>query len=292
MSSIWRERSFAAGNSIRPAGGEVVRALLPLAVAVIVWRARGPLDAGVLVIGLGLGELAYFAMVRSSLTDNGQVLDVAAFKGFARSAFLSSLAQPLNQRLDQLLLLTILPLEDIGLYACGVSLSLAIGAAGVGIAQAIYPTLTRSRRSATEIRRMGVKFAALTFCAIAPIALAAMLFTNELIRVAFGDNFLSAVPATRVLIIGAVITAVNLVLQQTLLAIGSPSTASRAQLIGLASQVILLVPLGAAFGITGAASGSLASYSIRLVCTVVGLARAEPNKHQPFQVLTESDGTS
>lgn len=273
--SCWRETRLALGQSQRTAIGEAVRALLTLGFAVLAGAYGNELGGSVatvtLLLGLPLSELATRLYLRIPTIEIAERKLPPTFASFARAAYFASLAQPLNQRFDQLILLFLLSPAEIGLYASAVSLSLIVGIFGVGVAQAVYPRLSTQGGAHDTARKNVLRLEMLLLILIVPVAAAVLVSAPQLIEFAFGPRFAGAAQSTRILLIGAVITSVNIVGQIGLLSMGRPSVASRAQFFALFVQLVLLVPLASVFGIEGAALASVAGYAVRLGITLRGL---------------------
>lgn len=274
--SCWREVRLATGDSKKVAISEVIRALV--AVTFVLVACLAPLGfslavaQAVLVLGFGIAEW----VVRDYLAISGTAAQFgavpASFRTFARSAYFASLAQPLNQRADQLVLLILLPVRSVGFYATAVSVSLVVSVIGTGVAQAVYPRLFDSGLSEELAKKNGSRLGLLLLLVTLPLAGATIAFTPFLIDLAFGEEYSPAVTAARVLVLGAVVSGLNSLGQLVLMSMKRPQAATRAQGVGLIVQLVGLVTLGWRFGIEGASVASLIAYLVRLAMTMRGLA--------------------
>jgi O-antigen/teichoic acid export membrane protein len=221
---------------------------------------------GVLPVPLLLGLLP--ATVRPR--PNRSLMAEALSFGFR--AWPGSLADLANQRLDQLIMIPLLPPRELGLYAVATTVA-AIGTTpATAVAWVIFP-----RIASGQLHVVGPAFR-ITGVALlltqGVVALAAPL----LVPLVFGSSFQGAVSLILILLPAWLLTALAPLLAHALAASGHPGPASVAQILGL-----LCTALGLAFslpqlGATGAAITSLGAatvvvaYLLRSVAQCLGLS--------------------
>jgi len=173
--------------------------------------------------------------------------------------------QMLNLRLDQMLMASLLPARDLGLYVVAVAWSSAaaplLSAVGAVMAPAVAsadPT-QGGRRMAEGIR--GTAALALILC------LPLEIITPFAIVVLFGGRFRESTPAALVLVPAAGVLGLNLALQEGLRGMGRPYAVLQAELGGLIVTLFALVVTLLPMGILGAAIASLLGYTT--VCLIL-----------------------
>lgn len=278
--SLHRDHLFASGHVLAPAGCEVTRGAIPLFAAIVIAATSGGSDRQWLLVGsILVGELASLAIAAAASarlvapTDRPAV-DVATLDGevraYARQALPSAVLQPVNQRADQLVLAAFVTSAQLGVYSAAVSLSLLVGTAGVAFSQTLYPKLRAMGRSGDGVNEVVRRIITHIILVSSPLAVVLVIWPQPILTTVFGPEFAAAATATRLLAVGALLTGVGLALLHATNARGRPQLGSRAQVLALLVQVILLPVLVHFYGITGAAVASLAAYSARLVVLGVG----------------------
>lgn len=177
----------------------------------------------------------------------------------------------LNNKLDQLLLVPMVSLRDLGLYAVAAGTSFAPTVLSVSMASSAFATVEqdthrgRQASAATAIRH------SILVSALAAAALA--LATPVLVPLIYGSAFAAAVGPTIILLGGSVAWGGKLVASQCANALGQPGYSSIGEVAGVVVTVVGLVIFVPLYGIIGAAVVSLVAYVIRLVVTLVLLRR-------------------
>ncbi|HVL04099.1 MAG TPA: oligosaccharide flippase family protein, partial [Acidimicrobiales bacterium] len=162
------------------------------------------------------------------------------------------MAASLTYRLDQVLLVAIVPSADLGLYAVAVMVALITNPLTSGLSVALFGHLRgeQSEERALARFRQSLK---VTFLLSASVAVILAIFAPVVLRVVFGSQFSPATTALRLLLPGAVAFDLQGVITTKLLSDGRPGETSRAALIGAAITVGGLLTLAPRYGINGAA---------------------------------------
>jgi O-antigen/teichoic acid export membrane protein len=169
------------------------------------------------------------------------------------------LADTVTSRLDQALLVAMVPSADLGLYA------VAVTAAGVSeplassLGLALFPELRREGSLEAHRRRTGRALCVVLICSIGVAAVLAML-GPWIIGLLFGPNFSDAASPLRLLLLGQVAKDATSPLNARLLATDRPGAASQASVLAGIITVIGLALLVPRFGINGAAATTTVSY--------------------------------
>lgn len=177
---------------------------------------------------------------------------------YGMPALLTTLPQTLNLRLDQILMSSILPPRQLGLYVVAVAWS-SVSQPGVNaLGLVLFP-----RVAATDEADRSATFARGVRLAIAPtiiVTIIALLVTPVAVALLFGSAFAPAAGAAAVLLIASAILNMNFVLAEGLRGIGRPKVPLIAEVVGLVITVLALAALLHPLGIIGAAVASVLGY--------------------------------
>ena len=161
-------------------------------------------------------------------------------------------ATSLTYRLDQVLLVALVPAADLGLYAVAVMVALVTNPLTSGLTVALFGHL-RDETSETRALARFHRSLKLTFLLSSAVALALAVFAPLLLRLVFGSLFTPATTPLRLLLPGAVAFDVLGVITTKLFSEGRPGEASWAAFVGALMTIGGLVVLAPRYGIEGAA---------------------------------------
>lgn len=183
--------------------------------------------------------------------------------GFGIRAWPATLGTLINLRLDQLLMISLVPARELGVYAVAVTVS---GLSNVLTSQ-VVPVLTpRIARGESHLVPQAVRCVFVVVVGSgALIALGTQLFLVPL----FGADFAAAVPLVFVLLVACVWNAGLGALSQALPALNRPGAPSIGQFISVAITVPGLFLLLPALGAMGAALVSVAAYGTTFAVLLV-----------------------
>ena len=227
--------------------------------------------AAALSIGLGLLPLpllvALLPAARRPRADRHLMREAL---GFGLRAWPGTLADLANQRLDQLLMIPLLPPRELGLYAVATTVAVAGTAPAGAISSMVFP-----RVAAGDVHVLAPAFrttVVVLVCTQGAIALSSPFA----IPLLFGASFEDAVPLILILLPAWLLTALAPILAHALAGSGHPGPGSAAQLVGLGCTAvglaITLPPLGA----TGAAITSVLAASVVLAYLIRATRRHLP----------------
>jgi len=180
----------------------------------------------------------------------------------------TAMPQLLNLRLDQMLMATLLPPRNLGLYVVAVAWSNGLRPLLSALGTVLFPKVASlSEESARkETLAQGVR---LGVVAAGAVAVLIMAVTPIFIPLLFGRDFTAAVPAALVLVAASAVLSFNIVLEEGLRGLGHPKAVMWAELLGLIVTGALLALLLRPLGIMGAAIASLSAYSIVAICLLI-----------------------
>lgn len=173
---------------------------------------------------------------------------------FGVKSWIGGLARLANLRLDQLLMISVVPPRVLGLYAVAATIA---GASGLATGALSPPLMTRIARGETQLVPQAVRIVLVTTIALnAALACA----TPMLLALLFGPQFRGAVPMAAILLAAAVPFAGASVLSSALQADGAPLIPTAGEGIALVVTVVGLLVLLRPLGGVGAALVSVAAY--------------------------------
>ncbi|MGA2928035.1 MAG: oligosaccharide flippase family protein, partial [Solirubrobacteraceae bacterium] len=202
---------------------------------------------------------------------------------FGLKSWLGGLAQTANARADQLLMITLVPAQQLGLYAVATTLSSAYGLVSGALAPPLMPRIAAGER---QLMPLAVR---MTLLLTIGLSLAVALITPLVLSVLFGPQFRGAGPMAFVLLGASIPLAGASVLSSALQADGAPVIASFAEGIALVitgvGLFLLLPPLQG----MGAAIVSLAAYSASFIYQLAMAARRIGVPVREFLVVGRAD---
>jgi O-antigen/teichoic acid export membrane protein len=176
--------------------------------------------------------------------------------GYGWRSLMALAPQMLNQRLDQMLIVMLMPLQELGLYAVAVGWSSCVQSLLSALAVVFFPQV--ASHDAYEDRRavfaQGIRVAVLIAAATAVVV---AIITPIGMLMVFGSDFAGATLPAVVLIVAAAAAGLNLVLEEGFRGLGSPGVIVRAECLGVVMMALGLLGLLKEFGIFGAAIASL-----------------------------------
>lgn len=185
-------------------------------------------------------------------------------RNYGLRSWVGSLSFIVSLRVDQMILVGLVSLEDLGVYAVAAALATLPGPLSRGIGQSLQPFIRHASTDAERLVRIGrsMRWVALASLAVlVPLALVA----DVAVPWVFGDEFDASVRPLLLLLPGAFASDVNQVVSTALANFNRPENASKAQVASAVTTVIGLAVLLRPYGIEGAAITSSVSYTVALI---------------------------
>jgi O-antigen/teichoic acid export membrane protein len=237
-----------------------------------VWRLGPPVGSAVGIVALALGGMltvgsalaCYFVggliplvffirrfwhcrTYRPSLSAMRQLLPYA-WRSAAQTG-----ASSVTGRLDQVVLATVVPSAQLGLYAVAVTTASITNMLTIGLPLALFGHQRAEQQGARSAERY--RRSLLTTVAVSSgVALALALLAPLLLRLAFGRSFEAAQTSLRILLPGSVAFDVLGLMTSKLSADGRVGEVTRAAFLGAALTIVGLVVVVPRFGIEGASA--------------------------------------
>jgi O-antigen/teichoic acid export membrane protein len=183
--------------------------------------------------------------------------------GFGIRAWFGTLGTLINLRLDQLLMISLVPARELGLYTVAVTVS---GLSNVLTGQVVTVLSPRIARGESHLLPQAVRC---VFLMVVGSGAVIALGTQVLLVPLFGADFAAAVPLVFVLLVACIWNAGLGALSQALPALNRPGAPSIGQAISLAITVPGLFLLLPALGAMGAALVSVAAYATTFAVLLV-----------------------
>ena len=271
-------------------GGLVVTNAIPFAVpllAIVVLYATGHLTVGsaaaATIAGSTLAVLPGLILLRGARRPVFRPAIARQGVSFGLRAWAGGLAFLTNQRLDQVLMITVVAPRVLGLYAVAVSIS----SASTVVTQALTPPL--AARVASGQREVLPQAVRIMIASTVLFNAGFALITPILLSVVFGSQFTGAATMVYILLGANVSFAAACALSAGLQADGAPVISSAGEVLAVVVTVAGLFALLGPLGGVGAAIVSLAAYSTSFVFQLVMAARRIGAPLWSFVVLTRED---
>jgi enterobacterial common antigen flippase len=185
------------------------------------------------------------------------------FRPMAKYGILSCLGTTsnlLNQRVDQLVMVLLLPTAPIGLYAAGGGWASGFGTAITAISLVTLPRIaSRSARDSTETFFKWVRASAVVIFSLVMLSLITTPFIFPLF---FGDSFRPAIGCCMILLLGAAVCGFNLVLEDGLRGLGHPQGVMVAETAGWVSMLAAVTAVVSRANLMLLAGASLLGYVV------------------------------
>lgn len=192
---------------------------------------------------------------------------------FGLPAVLTTLPQILNLRLDQVILIGLIDAEQLGFYVVAVAVGAGVVPVAIVAGQVLFPRVAAMRMGPDDVLLIaqGVRFAALASLMASVGVSVAVPFLLPLL---FGDQYRSAVVAACILSIASGVWGFGHSIEEVLRGLNRQRSIILAEVVGLVSVLITILPLVHTAGIVGAALCSIVGYTITVLLLVRGLNAA------------------
>jgi O-antigen/teichoic acid export membrane protein len=178
---------------------------------------------------------------------------------YSLMSLLNSGPNMLNQRIDQVLIATWLPAQELGFYVVAVSWTGLLNPVMSALAANLFPHLasSTSRLDADKLFLLTIRW---TLVLVVLMILAMLLMTPFVIPLLFGSDFNSAIKPGFILVLASAFLAINLVLANGFRGMGHPEIPLYAEFTGVVVTIIGLGLFLKSYGIMAAAWVSFTSY--------------------------------
>ncbi len=228
---------------------------------------------------LFLGTQVLFAVPHSVVISRyipGSYTWAPNFRGslfaFGIPTVLTILPQTLNMRLDQLLMASFLAPQPLGYYVVAVAWAGAAAPVFQSVGAVLFPYISAMHEPLHYHELLKVHFPRVLLL-VTSITILLLAVTPVAIRLLFGPEFSSSIPAALILTTASGFSGLNLILSASLQGLGRPKSILKAEFLGLAVTMVSLAILLPAFGIVGAAVSSFLAYSFTTCALIIAMHR-------------------
>jgi O-antigen/teichoic acid export membrane protein len=243
----------------------------PLGVFVVIWYITN-LGNDVLLWILALRELRQRKLlqgIRPSLRPRG----LAGAWRFALYTNLHTGVLAAVDPLSRLVVGALLGPAAVGLYRVALSVADAVGRPTDLLLKTYYPQVVGMDFRSKEPWRLMIRITAISSFVGLLMSLFLVVGGRWIIAGIFGRHFIAAYQPLLILCVAAFLSMTAFPLSPMLYSLDRPQAPVKARVIGTTMQFILIVPLIASFGLSGAAGAYVIGYAISIMFMVVSLAR-------------------
>ncbi len=166
-------------------------------------------------------------------------------------------------RIDQVMIKNMMSAEYVGLYDAAVRMSEISYFIPNIIVAALFPAIINAKKTSDEIYYKRIKKLLFTLLVVSTgIAIATTILSKYLTLIIFGAGFMATIPILKLYVWSNVGAALNLLVQQILIAENLTKNVSLTIFFGMITNVTLNLMLIPTYGMAGAAVASLISYAI------------------------------
>lgn len=238
LTILQAELRLAAFNMIRVAGAVTYIG------ALIVYAATGTATPVMVILALLVSNGVWFSLSSHYAysrplwrADGRRIRELFHYGVRAHIGNVSSVD---GLKVDQLVLAMFLSSSQLGLYVAAMTIIIGNRVIGTSIGAVSFPLASRGKgfQGATaprEFRRLMV----LSLGLAVPVAVIEIIFSGTLIRLLFGNDFVPAAPALRVLALGSIFMNLRQPCADWLRGCGRPGTVAVSEAVGLLSMVLL-----------------------------------------------------
>ena len=171
---------------------------------------------------------------------------------------------------DTLMLTYFDTLANVGIYNIIYPTALLIVMIGSSIGVILLPILTElwTLKKKKEIIYVIKTIHKYLMIISIPIILVLMTFSDDLIRIFFGENYLAGVIPFNILLVGALFNIFNAVNNNAIIAFKNPKKLMNIYILGAVLNIILNIILIPKYSLTGAAIASVTSFLVMLVISI------------------------
>lgn len=193
----------------------------------------------------------------------------------------------INMRLGQLLVAAMLSAAALGIYSIAVMVSESLWLASYAMAAVVFPVA--SSRSAEDAAELTARAARVAVALLLAGAVLLFVFSAQLIAFLVGSLFAEAIPLLRFLVPGAVLSGIGRVVSAGLKGTNRPLEASRAQVLGLLSALVVTPPLVFGYGLVGAVVASNIGYSVYFAANTYFFVKGSDISLSKLYILRKGD---
>lgn len=195
--------------------------------------------------------------------------------GFGKWVWSSSALSFVANQGDDIIVGKLLGAAPLGLYQYAYKIaSLPATQIAGTVSQVTYPAFASIQEDKTRLKRAFLKSLLFVSLTTVPPLILVMLFPVTLVRIIFGENWLGAAPALRVLSLYGIIRSYSNTLGPLAIALGKPQFITYNGIIRVILLFICLLPMTFMYGILGASWATVIAIVLANLVLIVNLKRS------------------
>lgn len=195
---------------------------------------------------------------------------------------LGSISQMANLRLDQMLMVALMPAAQLGLYVVAVSVAGITVVVPSAVRTVLAPSIAQVDQEAENMPDLEARLRMYWSLNVA-VGLVILLIAPLAMMIVFGVAYRAAILPAEILILASICLGGKDILSGTAYGLGTPVLVSQAEMASLLVTAIALVIFLPPWGIVGAAVASLLAYGASL--TILVLRLRQTHRMSPREVL-------
>ncbi len=177
-------------------------------------------------------------------------------------------------RLDQIMLTALATSTVVGLYAVAVAIAEISATLASSISDSLMPEVAASNDPKQALLLLA-RSLRLTFYAQIFALIPFWIVAPYVLQYVFGEEFVAATMALRLLFVASIIWSAGLILISGLNGFGNPGLSTVARISSAVTTVILLIWLLPSLGMMGAAVSSLLGYGVMLIIALICILKTQ-----------------
>lgn len=177
-------------------------------------------------------------------------------------------------RLDQIMLTALVSSRLVGLYAIAVAVAEITATLASSVSDALMPEVAGSKDSKKSLLLMSRSLRLSVYAQLLAL-LPLLAVAPYVLKYVFGEEFVPAAGALRLLLFASVVWSSGLILISGLNGLGNPGLSSIARIASGVTTIVCLVFLLPLWGINGAAISSLLGYGVMTLTALICLTRIQ-----------------
>lgn len=222
---------------------------------------------GIMTLLIAIGFLLHYRFLGRAKLDLDLLVKIY---NYGTKVFVGSLSLTLSLRLDQLVLASVVPADQLGMYAITSSVASLTGFFAIAVGMVSAPPIARIKDLPERFSETARVF---RYYLIASVMMksAFLVIAPILFPLIYGESLRPAIPILLMLIIASFPYDAQIVLRTFVQSMGYPWITSQSEILGVIVTLVLLLLLLNPLGILGAAIASLVAYSLTFVYLVYNM---------------------
>jgi O-antigen/teichoic acid export membrane protein len=201
---------------------------------------------------------------------------------FALPNLLTALAGTIIGYIDTMILTYMVSLDKVGVYNAVLPTVLILSYLGGVLATVFFPMVSElwARKEHDRLRNGLALISRYALIIVLPLSLSMLFFSKIILRVFFGENFVSGASALSILSVGVIFLSLAQINFSVLNGIGRPKEITKITVVAALFNIVFNIILIPVMGIAGSALTTTMSYLIMLVWSYLLIKKSFPFKFE------------